>query len=245
MSLRQSITFIFIAYFIISYHAVARPTDTTVTIVGKVVQEIYMGFSDLLIVNINSGKGIYGKPDGTFEITVNKNDEIKISCVGFKTATITVKDSVYKPVYHIKVYLQLLSFIIDHPVVIRPAPTFREIEQQRSKIGSHVYKPMINNPADAFFHPISALYQLFSRREKEKEAYIALLNQKELEDAQKEILRYLIDSGLFELREDELDRFLSFCSLNEEFVKQASLYEITEAFKACYIRLKGRKQTKF
>jgi hypothetical protein len=148
-------------------------------------------------------------------------------------------------VYEVKVQLQLLSFIIDNPVVIRPVPTYREIEQQRAKIGSHTYKPLVSGAADAIFHPITALYQLFSRKEKEKEIYVALLNQKELEDAQKDILRYLIDSDLFDLREDELDRFLSICALSEEFVKRASLYEITEAFKACYTKLKGKKQTKF
>jgi hypothetical protein len=223
----------------------AQSADSTVTIKGKVIQETFLGFSDLLIVNMNTGRGIYGNADGTFEINIKKNEEIKVSCRGFKTVSILVKDSVYKPVYHVKINMQLLSFMIDNPVVIRPVPTYHEIESQRSKIGSHTYKPLVSGAADAIFHPISALYQLFSRREKEKEEYVALLNQKELEDAKKDILRYLIDRELFDLREDELDRFLSMCPLNEEFVKRATLYEITEAFNSCYVKLKGRKQTRF
>lgn len=223
----------------------AQTTETNVVVRGKVIQETFMGFTDLLIVNTSTGRGVMGNLDGTFEITAGKDDEIKVSCRGFKTVTLSMRDSIYKPKYDVKVFLELLSFTIETPVIIRPEPTYGDIQRQRSRIGSHVYRPLIGHPMEAFFHPVSALYQLFSRKEREKATYVALLNQKELENAQKDILRYLIKNGLFDLTEEELERFLVLCPLEEEFVKNASLYEITEAYKLCYTRLKGKKQIRY
>ena len=40
--------------------------DTIVTIKGTVVQDPPLGFADLLVVNNNTGRGVWGKPDGTF-----------------------------------------------------------------------------------------------------------------------------------------------------------------------------------
>lgn len=216
--------------------------DSTMLIKGKVLQHPALGFSDFIIVNLSTGRGEFGKSDGTFEIAVQPKQDIRISCLGFKTVTVSLKDSVFKPVYQVVVEMKQLLVQFDKPVIIRPMPTYEDIEEAREKIGINEYEPVIANPVDAFSSPFTALYQRFSRKEQEKREYVALLNQKQLEQALKEIIRYHIDSGLFELEEDEIALFIATCPLDENFVKYASLYEVSAALQNCYEQYKAKRR---
>ena len=216
--------------------------DSTILVKGKVIQHPPIGFSELMIINVTSGRGILGNSDGTFEINIKHRDELKIFCTGFKTVIISFRDSVFKPVYNITVEMKELLIVFDKPVIIRPQPTYKELEEAKSKIGSFKYEPLIENPASAFFNPITALYQAFSRKEEEKRIYAQLLNQKQLEDAMKDITRYLINSGLFDLEDDELELFLATCPLNQDFVRTSTLYEISSALRNCYTVYKSKRR---
>lgn len=216
--------------------------DSAILIKGKVIQHPPIGFSELMVINVTSGRGVIGSSDGTFEITVQQNDELKIFCTGFKTVSFSLKDSIYKPVYHIIIEMHELQIVFDKPVIIRPQPTLKEIEEAKSKIGTFHYEPMIESPVSAMFNPITAIYQAFSRKEEEKRIYAELLNQKQLEDALKDITRYHINTGLLDLEEDEIDLFLATCPLNQEFVRTASLYEISSALRSCYDTYKSKRR---
>lgn len=183
-----------------------------------------------------------GGSDGNFNITIRHGDELKIFCTGFKTVLVSFMDSVYKPVYDITVEMRELQITFDKPVIIRPQPTYKDLQEAREKIGSHRYDPLISSPAAGFFNPITALYQMFSKREKEKQIYAELLNQKQLDDALKDITRYHVHSGLFELDDDELELFLATCPMGEEFVKRASLYEVSAALQMCYNAYKSKRR---
>ncbi len=216
--------------------------DSTILIKGKVIQHPPIGFSELMIINTTSGRGIIGNSNGSFEISIHHKDELKIFCIGFKTVLVSLQDSVYKPVYNLVVEMRELQIVFDKPVIIRPLPTLEEIEEAKSKIGTFKYEPLIGSPVSAIFNPITALYQLFSKKEQEKRIYAELLNQKQLEDALKDITRYHISAGLFDLENDELDLFLSTCPLNQEFVRTASLYEISAALQGCYDVYKAKRR---
>jgi len=216
--------------------------DSTILVKGKVVQHPPIGFGELMIINVTSGRGIAGGSDGTFKININQGDELKFFCIGFRTVSVSFRDSVYKPVYNITVELRELLIIFDKPVIIRPQPTYEELEEAKSKIGTFHYEPLVQSPLSAIFNPITALYQLFSKKEKEKRIYAELLNQKQLEDALRDITRYLINSGLFDLENDELYFFLATCPLSQGFVRRASLYEVSAALQRCYIIYKGKRR---
>jgi len=216
--------------------------DSTGIVKGKVIQHPPIGFGELMIINMTSGRGVVGNADGTFEVTIRAGDELKIFCTGFKTVPVSFRDSVYKPVYHITVEMRELQIVLDKPVIIRPRPTYEELEEAKSKIGTFRYEPLIESPAATIFNPITALYQAFSKKEKEKQVYAELLNQKQLDDALKDITRYLVNSGLFELEEDELELFLATCPLSPDFVKRASLYDVSKALQDCYIVYKSKRR---
>lgn len=216
--------------------------DSTILVKGKVIQHPALGFSDFIIVNLASGRGEFGMGDGTFQIRIKPKEDIRISCLGFKTVTVSFRDSIYKPVYTVLVEMKQLTIQFDKPVIIRPQPTYESIEEAREKIGTTQYEPLISNPLDAIFSPITALYQAFSKKEKEKRIYAELVTQKQVEDALKDLTRYHINSGLFDLTEDELELFISTCPLPQEFVKNASLYEISTALQNCYNKYKDKRK---
>jgi len=216
--------------------------ESSIVVIGKVVQHPPIGFGELMIINVTSGRGIIGGSDGSFEINIRKEDELKVFCTGFKTVTVSFRDSIFKPVYNIIVELKELQIVFDKPVIIRPQPTYEELEDARSKIGTHRYDPLIQSPATTIFNPITALYQAFSRKEQEKKIYAELLNQKQLEDALKDITRYLVSSGLFDLDDDEMELFLATCPLSQEFVRTASLYDVSAALGSCYYAFKSKRR---
>ncbi len=212
----------------------AKAQDSLVTIKGKVTHDVNTGFNDMLIVNMSKGKGVFGNLDGTFEIQTHKNDLIKISCRGYKTISITMRDSVLKPEYFVSLKLSLLEIIQEQAVIIRPAPSVEELKKTQSEIGTYQYKPLVGTPLEMFFSPITALYQLFSKKEAEKQKYAMFMSQKQLEDYIAGVTRYLMKSGLIDLTEEELPRFIARCPINEDFAKQASLYEVSTVINACY-----------
>lgn len=232
--------FLFLLLACTSFGAFAQ--DSTILVKGKVIQHPQLGFSDFIIVNLKTGRGEFGKSDGTFEIKIKPKEDIRISCLGFKTITVSFRDSVYKPVYYVQIEMRQLTIQFDKPVIVRPQPTYRDLEEAREKIGINEYEPIIASPVDAFQSPITALYQMFSRKEQEKKEYVELLNQKQLESALKDITRYHIDSGLFELEEEELVLFIATCPLEEDFVKHASLYDVSAALQGCYDRYKSKRR---
>lgn len=221
---------------------ISSAQDSVSLVKGRVIQHPPIGFSELMIINVTAGRGMVGSADGTFEINIRRGDELKIFCTGFKTASVSFKDSVFKPVYHIIVEMKELQIVFDKPVIIRPQPTYKEIEEAREKIGTFKYEPLIGSPASAIFNPLTALYQALSKKEREKQVYAELLNQKQLNDALKDIARYLTHTGLFDLEEDELEVFLATCPLTQDFVRTASLYEVSAALQGCYNTYKSKRR---
>lgn len=211
-----------------------KAQDSLVVIKGKVTHDINIGFADMLIVNMSKGKGLFGNLDGTFEIQAHKNDLIKISCRGYKTLSLTMRDSVLKPEYYVTLKLSLLEIIQEQAVIIRPTPSVEELKKTQSEIGTYQYKPLVGTPLEMFFSPITALYQLFSKKEAEKQKYAMFMSQKQLDDYILGVTRYLMKSGLLDLTEEELPRFIARCPINEDFAKQASLYEVSTVINACY-----------
>ena len=78
----------------------------------------------------------------------------------------------------------------------------------------------------AFESPITALYQAFSKKEKNKR-WIA---EQEYKDDQnrivKELLALYVAYDIIELDTDEFDSFMSFLNINENFLKTASEMEL-------------------
>lgn len=225
-------TFIFILLLLMAGDIAAQ--DSLVLVKGKVIQDVRVGFSNLIVVDMRSGLGYPGNVDGTFEIEVQKNDEIMVYSDGYAKSYISLKDSAYKAVYEVEVTLKRLEVVYDNTVTIRPGKTLEELREEQEKIGSYRYVPVVGRGLSGLSSPFSLLYQMFSRREKDERMYVELLNEEAYKDALKSIIYYYISADLFILRDDEVETFIDYCDLNPEFVKRASLYEVGNALNQCY-----------
>ncbi|MFK8039651.1 MAG: hypothetical protein AB8B74_15270, partial [Crocinitomicaceae bacterium] len=206
--------------------------DSLITITGKVIDTSKtLSFFDVMVINKNVGKGIFGKYDGTFSITVKKSDLIAVSTEGYKTRYFSFKDSPYQSTYDITIYLEILS-VIGKVVEVKPLKTLQELKEERAAIQKREL-PQVT-VVNAIQSPITALYMAFSKREKTKRMIAELEFRDQQKAVVKEILKVYVNADIIDLRDDQFDAFITFLNLNDNFLKSASDYELIVYIKYKY-----------
>ena len=92
----------------------------------------------------------------------------------------------------------------------------------------------LDRPEMIITSPISALYEMFSGRAKEREKLKGQMKKDERRKIFKELLNYYNENGLIDLPEKNYDAFIDFCNLPVEFLKYNSDYEITKTIVTQY-----------
>ncbi len=190
---------------------------------GKVVDSLRPNsFYNLMVVNKTTGKGVFGQPNGKFSAYVSNGDQIVLSIKEYPKFRYTiVPDSNCQ--FLVYENIERLPQQLDE-VVIRPLKTLNQIKEERAELAMRDTR-MVSG-ISAFESPITALYQAFSRKEKNKR-WIA---EQEYKDDQsrivKELLALYIAYDIIDLDENEFDSFISFLNINENFLKTASEMEL-------------------
>ncbi len=120
--------------------------------------------------------GTFSDDSGRFFITVNLNDSIMISSLGYNTRIIPVTDSILQLKQPIKFYMTL-DTVLMHEIVIHGYWNYRTFKQmlinmKPAKSSFNVSEALKRQPllylkpniGFAIFHPIQALYDLFNKR---------------------------------------------------------------------------------
>jgi hypothetical protein len=120
--------------------------------------------------------------------------------------------------------------ILDHKavqfdeVVVRPLKTLQQIKEERAALSLRETRQVTG--IEVLQSPITALYQAFSKREKNKQ----WISQMEYKDDQrkvlKELLRVYVAYEIVKLDEEEFDSFVEFLNIDEDFLKTASEMEL-------------------
>lgn len=172
---------------------------------------------------------------GNFEITALKRDTFFLFFPGYRTAKISMADSVLKKTYNVEIALEPLYTGLGQAVIIKAPKTLEQIEEDRKKLGQtpkELERPII----EPFSSPISALYELLSQRSREREK----LKKQIIEDDRRRIFRELLDyyneNDLIDLPEEYYEDFINYCNLPLEFFKYSSDYEITKTVTDQYKR---------
>ena len=190
---------------------------------GKVVDSLRPNsFYNLMVVNKTTGKGVFGQPNGKFSAYVSSGDQIVLSIKGYPKFKYTIiPDSNCQFLVHETI--ERLPQELDE-VVIRPLKTLNQIKEERAELAMRDTR--IVSGISAFESPITALYQAFSKKEKNKR-WIA---EQEYKDDQirivKELLALYVAYDIIELNEKDFDSFISFLNVNEYFLKTASEMEL-------------------
>jgi hypothetical protein len=175
-----------------------------------------------MVVNRSTGIGVFGQPNGSFYVYVSNGDSISISIKEYTTVNIVIKaDS------NCQVRKQ---FIIERKpqeiqeVIIKPLKTLEQIKEERENLALRETRQVTG--LEVLRSPITALYQAFSKREKNKR-WIA---EQEFKDDQRKIVRELLHLyvayDIIELSEEDFDAFIYFLNVNDSFLKTASEMEL-------------------
>ncbi len=195
------------------------------------------GFYNIFIVNKTAGRGVFGKPDGTFSITVSPGDSIFFTITGYETVKLkVVADSSCR--HEFSTHLKMIEYRKEE-VVVYPVKTLTQIKEERERLAQTETRMVTGY--QALQSPITALYQEFSRRERMKKKVAELQYQDDMELVVKELLRVYVSYDIIELAEDEFLDFIVFLNLNEDFLKNASDYDLIIYIKEKYIHFRQLK----
>jgi hypothetical protein len=190
---------------------------------GKVIDTLRpQNFYNLMVVNRSTGLGVFGQPNGSFFVYVSNGDSISISIKEYTTVNIVIKADSNCQFRR--------QFIIERKpqeireIVIRPLKTLEQIKEERENLALRETRQVTG--IEVLQSPITALYQAFSKREKNKR-WIA---EQEFKDDQRkivrELLRLYVAYDIIELSEEDFDDFIYFLNINDSFLKTASEMEL-------------------
>jgi hypothetical protein len=213
---------LFIVFSILLTNAHAQQCDR-VLFSGKVTDTLRaQNFYNLMVINRTTGRGVFGQPNGTFSVYVSDGDSITLSIKGYPNVNFRVKadsNCQFKPTFIIELLPQEIA-----EVIIRPLKTLSQIKEERESLAMRETRTVTG--IEVMQSPITALYQAFSRTEKNKR-WIA---EQEYKDNQRkivwELLRLYVAYEIIELTDDDFDDFIDFLNINENFLKTATEMEL-------------------
>jgi hypothetical protein len=185
---------------------------------------------NVMVVNQHSGTGLFANTMGMFMITAQRSDTIMITARDCAVKKICFRDSVNKDKYNVLVKLDTIRFELND-VYIHPAATLPEIHKSIDNLGvkqTNTYKTV------DISSPITALYERFSKLERSKRKVAEMEDNDARRQVLKDLFHLYIKYDIINLSDNDFDNFLDYCNFSDEFIKQASDYELVMAVKQRY-----------
>lgn len=199
-----------------------------VRLTGRVVDSLRpQNFYNLMVINRTKGKGVFGLPNGGYNVYAEQGDSITFSIKGYEKVDYTVvadSNCQAKNTWYIDMLPQQVV-----EVVIKPLKTLSEIQAERE--GLAMQETRMVTGIDVLQSPITALYQVFSKKEKSKRAVAKYKYADEQKAVLQDLLRLYVAYDIFDLNEEEFDSFIAFLNINEDFLKTASELELVTFIK--------------
>ena len=179
-------------------------------------------FYNLMVINQTTGLGVFGQPNGSFNVYANQGDSIALSIKGYPIINIVIRgnrDCQHEVFYFIEGKIQEFE-----SVNVKPLKSLEEIKEERKALAMRETRMVTG--IEVLQSPITALYQALSKKEKSKR-WVA--NQEHLDNQKRilqELLRTYVAYEIIELSNDEFESFISFLNINEIFLKTASEMEL-------------------
>ena len=206
---------------------------------GKVEDTLRpQSFYNLMVINKTTGRGVFGQPNGGFNVYASAGDTIALSVTGYDVVLVEVKadsNCQDKRTIFIEGDAQELEV-----VEVRPLKTIQQIKEEREALAMR--ETRLVTGVNALQSPITALYQAFSKKEKMKR-WVA---QQEYQDDQrrllKELLRTYVAYDIVELNDQEFDEFIDFLNMDDQFLKTASEMELVSFVQGKFAHFTRMKQ---
>jgi hypothetical protein len=217
---------------------VAFSQQSLISITGKVFDSENASFSFpvLMVVNLSTQRGIFGNADGTFTTSLQKRDTLLISATGYTMKKICFADSADQSAFYVALPLQKLHRDLKE-VEIFPERDLEKIENDIQKLGYNESDYRLTG-IDAWSAPLTALYEEFSTKEKDKRKAAELHNESRRNELLKELFRLYKKNELIDLSDEESDDFIDYLNINDDMMKRWTQYELAIYIKSKYEHFK-------
>ncbi len=201
---------------------------------GKVIDadNPSLQFYNLLVVNKTSAEGVFGNQNGEFVIYARISDTIMVNSVGYNTIKFCLHDSTPQSEYNVTLYLKKVSVELRSVTILSPRD-LNEIQRDIEKLGVKKDETMLEG-VNAFESPITALYQMFSRRERSRKLVAELENEDRMRSLLKELLTKYVEADIISLHDEAFDDFIDFCAVSDDMIKHSSQYDFAMYIKSRY-----------
>ncbi|HMV15253.1 MAG TPA: hypothetical protein PKK18_10190 [Chitinophagales bacterium] len=186
--------------------------------------------------------GFSASKEGFFSTKMLKSDSLIILKKGHVPSKLSCKDSVLRASYDIVFVLPRIPVELTEVQI----SAIRTHQQIRDQINNLYIKNTAKNPdARPFTNPISYLYQLLSKHEKEKKVAAQLETEEAKRIVLKDLFRLYNNYHIIDLDEDEYDRFISYLNMPYTFLQQTSDYDLAVNIKRMYAGYNKDKSSSF
>lgn len=206
----------------------------TITVSGRAFDQDNerLPLPKLMVINKRTKNGVFADAEGKFSINAIQSDTIMFSIVGYNLKKVCLQDSVPKRNYYIEVNMQKLQYTLKE-VSVFSTRSLSDIDKDIARLDSTRRKQMYRD-INGLESPISYLYARFSKFGKSQQKVAQWENEDLKEDILKDLFRLYIKNDIIDLSEDEFEDFIRYCNLSEEFIKNASQFELVMAIKGKY-----------
>lgn len=188
------------------------------------------GFYNMMVVNRTTGKGVFGQPNGAFNVYASPNDSITISVKNYALIHMTVNPDSNCQCLHTFYIEGNVQEVAE--VIVKPLKTLEQIREERESLALRETRQVTG--IEVLQSPITALYQAFSKKEQSKRKVAEMEYADDQREVVKELLRIYVAYDVVALTDDEFDEFVFFLNVNPDFLRTASEYELIEFIKGKY-----------
>ena len=232
-----------------------EPVAFTINISGEIIdQENGEAVPYVNIINKNTDQGTTSDLSGKFNIPVSQADTLIFSAVGFDKYTLVVaNENVKDNQLKVKILLEPSTYELS-PVNVyayKDEASFKQAildldvpQSPQPKIvipGSYDGPRHDLNGKFAISSPISAVQNLFSKEAKELRKYQEVMKEYPQQKLIVEKYNREVVEKITGLKDKELNEFMLFCKIPDDYIIKANDYEIILAVNECFKEFKENR----
>lgn len=183
---------------------------------------MYQSFYNLMVINVTTQQGVFGRPNGDFSVYVRPGDRIAFSVKGYSKKFIDIP-SQNKCTIDTTVYLNL-NIQKYEAVTVYPIKSLEKIKAEREALSQRETRTVTG--INILESPITALYERFSKTAKSKQFVAKMEHQDNINLVVKELLRAYVSYDVVYLEEEQFNAFINFLNIDEHFLKTATDYDL-------------------
>jgi len=216
--------------------------ENEIVVRAKVVDENYNPVSYVDIAFRRLQLGFSGNKEGYFTVKMLQNDSLVVFKKGHVPTKVSFKDSTARSEYVVTIILQRTPQELTE-VQISAIRTHQQIRQEINRL--YIRNTDAHPDARPLTNPLSYLYELLNKHEKEKR----VASQLETEEAKRIVLKNLFrlynNYSIIDLDEDEYDRFITYLNMPYSFLQQTSDYDLAVSIKRMFAGYSKDKSSSF